>query len=49
MEILNIPPSRVVGELKESIKNAIFDEEIANTYEAAHEYLLYLAKKNQLI
>lgn len=49
MKLLNIKPSRIIGELKEAIKDAILDEKIENTYEAAHKYLLELAKKYDLI
>ena len=49
MKILNIPPSRLIGEFKEAIKDAIFDEKIDNTYDAARKYLLVLANKSKLI
>lgn len=45
MEILNLKPSAIVGELKSAIKDAILDGKIENSYEAAHKYLLELAKK----
>lgn len=49
IEVLNIEPSRTVGELKNAIKDAILDGEIENNYDAAYEYLLLLAKKYNLI
>lgn len=49
IEILNVEPSRIVGELKNAIKDAILDGEIENTYDAAYDYLLLLAKKFNLI
>lgn len=45
MQILNLQPSAIVGELKTAIKDAILDGKIENSYEAAHKYLLELANK----
>ncbi len=45
MKILNIPPSHLVGELKNELKDAILDGVIENSYEAAYRYLLEIAKK----
>jgi poly(A) polymerase len=39
MEVFNIPPSNVIGKLKELVKNAILDGEIENSFEAADAYM----------
>lgn len=45
MKIFDIPPSKIVGELKNSIKEAILDGKIPNNYEAAYQFLIEEAKK----
>lgn len=40
MKVCNIPPSKLVGEIKTAIEEAILDGKIANNYEEAFEYLL---------
>lgn len=39
MEVFNIGPSNVIGQLKEAVKNAIFDGVIDNSFEAADAYM----------
>ena len=39
MEVFNIPPSNVIGKLKELVKNAILDGEIENSFEAADAFM----------
>jgi putative nucleotidyltransferase with HDIG domain len=49
MEIFNIPPSRVVGELKEALKEAVLDGEIKNEYHAAMAFIVALGEKKGLL
>jgi poly(A) polymerase len=39
MEVFNIPPSNVIGQLKDAVKNAILDGEIENSFEAVDAYM----------
>ena len=45
MKIFNIPPSRLVGEIKSDIENAILDGKIPNDYDAAFNYLMSIKNK----
>jgi poly(A) polymerase len=45
MEIFNIPPSRPVGLLKDSLKEAMLDGAIPNTYEAALSFIIGKARE----
>lgn len=47
MDVLEVKPGPVVGEVKETIKNAILDGEISNNHDEAYQYLLQI--KNQYI
>ncbi len=49
MEVYDIKPSKVIGDLKELIKNAILDGEIENSFEAADAYLREQAAKLGLV
>lgn len=48
MQTYGIPPSRVIGEIKEIIKNAILDGEIPNDYAAAYTLMERLAAERGL-
>ena len=45
MVLFNLKPSREIGFLKEAIKEAILEGEIANDYDAAYEFMLKKAAK----
>lgn len=49
MKTFNIPPSKAVGELKESLKEAVLDGKIRNEYQPALTFILELGKKRGLI
>lgn len=40
MEVMDVKPGPIIGKVKEEIKEAIFDGEIPNEYDAALEYLM---------
>ncbi len=42
MKICNIPPSKLVGEIKTAIEEAILDGKIGNNYEEAYRYFLLI-------
>lgn len=45
MNLFNLPPSREIGILKESIKEAILEGDIPNDYDAAYQFMLNKAEK----
>jgi poly(A) polymerase len=49
MKVYGIPPSNVIGEIKEIIKNAILDGEIANDFNEAYALMERLAAERGLI
>lgn len=48
MDVFEIKPSKVVGDIKDAIREAILDGVINNTYDAAYDYMLDEAKKLNL-
>jgi len=45
METFNLKPCREIGQIKDAIKEAILDGEIANDYDEAYAFMLKRAKK----
>ena len=48
MKTFDIPPSPIVGRLKQGIKNAILDGQISNTPEDAHRFMCQIAEQEGL-
>jgi poly(A) polymerase len=48
IQMFNIPPSKIIGELKDEIKNSILDGIIPNDREAAYHLLLKIASSKGL-
>ena len=45
MQTFNLPPSRIVGDLKQAIKDAIWESRIENNHEAAFNFLMKEAER----
>lgn len=48
MKTFDLKPSRVIGEIKEAIKEAMLDGKIRNQYEEAYAYMVALGKEKGL-
>ena len=48
METFGIPPSKIIGEIKEEIKEAILEGKIHNNPEQARELMLEIARSKGL-
>jgi hypothetical protein len=48
MKSFNITPSKVVGEIKEEIKEAILEGEVRNNFTEAYQLMIGLGKKKNL-
>jgi poly(A) polymerase len=48
MTIFNIPPGRIIGDIKDQIKEAILDGQIKNNREEAYELMLQIAAQKGL-
>ena len=49
MDTLNLSPGKVVGQIKEGIKNAILDGVIKNDTKEARDFMLKLAKSKGIL
>jgi putative nucleotidyltransferase with HDIG domain len=49
IKMFNLPPSRIIGEIKEQIKEAILEGEIRNDREEALQFLSKIAKERGLV
>lgn len=48
MEIFDLKPSKIVGEIKEELKEAVLDGKIKNNYEDTFSFMLEVARKKGL-
>lgn len=48
MQVFRLKPSKMVGDIKENVKEAILDGSVANDYAAAYAYMLHIGKSLNL-
>ena len=49
MQTFGLPPSKVVGDLKNAVREAILDGDVSNNYESAYAFLLKKASELNLV
>lgn len=49
MQTFGVPPSKIVGDLKNAVKDAILDGEVENNFKAAFDFLVAKAKEFNLV
>ena len=45
MQTFNLPPCKIVGDIKEQIKEAILDGKIHNNHHEAQQFMMSIAKE----
>ena len=48
MQVYNLPPSKIIGEIKEAIKEGILEGIIQNNFEDAYNFMLQIAEQKNL-
>ncbi|MDI9355460.1 MAG: HD domain-containing protein [Chitinophagaceae bacterium] len=48
MQVYNLPPSKIIGEIKEAIKEAILEGIIQNNFHDAYNFMLTIAEQKKL-